>query len=74
VITDKEYTLFWGLMTDVTNANTVGGWGCPIALYKQASGGTLNTWNKVTVYFSIPSFPTTSANAVYKLLMKVGGI
>lgn len=31
------------------------------------------TWNKVTVYFSIPSFPTTSANAAYKFLMKVGG-
>jgi len=62
-------------VTDVTNANAATGWGCPIALYKQAASGTLNTWNKVTIYFSIPfSFPTTSANAVYKLLMNVGGI
>jgi len=60
VIVDKKYTLFWGLMTDVTNSTTgTSGWGCPIALYKTMKDGTLTTWNKVTVYFSIPSFPTT---------------
>jgi len=60
-------------MPDVTNAFATPGWGCPIAIYKTVLGGTLLTWNKITVYFSIPSFPTSSSNAVYKLTMSLGG-
>jgi len=51
--------LFWGLIPDVTNAFTTPGWGCPIAIYKTVASGDLLTWNKITVYFSIPSFPTS---------------
>jgi len=67
--------LFWGLVPDVSNAITSPGWGCPIAIYKKsaAAGAALTTWNKFTFYFSVPAFPTTSSNAVYKLLMKIGG-
>ncbi len=65
--------MFWGLVPDVSNAVKDIGWGCPIAIYKSATGGTMTTWNKITVYFSVVSaFPTTSSNAVYKLLMKIG--
>jgi len=61
-------------MPDVTNAIASPGWGCPIAIYKKYTSGTnVEPWNKFTFYFSVPAFPTTSSNAVYKLLMKIGG-
>jgi len=64
-------------MPDVTNAVAATGWGCPIAIYKKSSVTTpvpaLTTWNKFTFYFSVPTFPTSSSNSAYQLVMKIGG-
>jgi len=65
-VTDKGYTLFWGLSNEVNS-----GWGCPITIYYSPATSTLAVYNKVTVSFTVDAFPTSAAN--HRLILNVGG-
>lgn len=73
--------LFWGLNSDISNALSTTGWGCPINIYKSAPVGNdaattnnLLVFNKITVYFGLTAngFPSLTT-AQYSFTINTGG-